>query len=91
MALDSKILSFYHNLLSIRDQLEISLEFLSSIFFHVPWIIDVKLIKTAKIPIIKLIVDTEITIKEEYFSEGYRHYLNRPIKNGGNVSIDLTI
>ena len=91
MALDDKILQFYQYLPSIRDQLEAALEYLSCLLEAIPWITKIKLIKTAKIPIIKMNIDTEIAVKEQFFSEVYRKYLNRPIKYGGTVCIALTI
>ena len=48
-------------------------------------------IKTAKIPIIKLIIDTSIPVREEYINEFYRESLNRNIDNHGLVEVDITI
>lgn len=56
-----------------------------------PWVRGVKVIKTAAIPIIKLTVDTNVDVEEEYFTEEYREMLNRRIENGGEVHADLTI
>ena len=63
MALDDKILRLYQYLPTLRDQLEAALEYLSEIFGQIPWIVNAKCIKTAKVPIIKMIVDTEIPVK----------------------------
>lgn len=52
---------------------------------------NVKVIKTAAIPIIKLTINTEVEVNEEYFTEEYREILNRKIENGGDVHADLTI
>ena len=91
IAIDDKILMYYHEVPTIRGKLEAALEFLSQLFSQVSWISNIKLIHKATVPLIKMIVNTEIPVQEQYIPEEYRKNLSKMIKNGGKVCIDLTI
>lgn len=84
-------MNYYPHQKTTREKLESALEFLSELFSHIPWIENVKLISKAFVPLIKLTINTEIPVTETFFSEDYKSLLNRIIKKGGKVSVDLTI
>ena len=52
---------------------------------------NIKLLSKATVPLIKLTIDTEAPVIEEFFPPEYKKKLNRTIKKGGKVCVDLTI
>lgn len=92
IAVDEKILSQFQPFLPhARDQMEAALDFLTDLFKRLVWITFIEPIKSARVPVIKLVIDTNTPVLEDFFSLQDRMYLSRKIPNGGKVSIDLTI
>lgn len=71
--------------------MQAALDFLTEAFGSLAWVTHIEPIKSARVPVIKLIIDTHIPVMEEFFPLHDRIYLSREINNGGKVSIDLTI
>lgn len=74
-----------------KSQMSTAFQFMGQVFESLPWVSKVKVIKTAAIPIIKLVINTEIDVTQQFFTEEYQEILNRKIENGGEVHADLTI
>ena len=73
------------NFLPEHERVPAGLEWLEELFSCYPCFMDIKVIKTAAIPVIKLTIDTSSTfISSEYSS------LNRP-HNSGKIKADITI
>jgi DNA polymerase sigma len=88
IAVDNSIL-MYMDFLPENEKIRASLEKLEELFLTQPWITEIKFIKTAAIPLIKLTVDTRLPFFDPSIGEMYFE-LNRA-HNCGPINADITI
>lgn len=64
IAINQKILSYFSMYEDRQIQMSSAFEFMGEVFESLPWVSNVKIIKTASTPIIKLTVNTEVKVEE---------------------------
>jgi DNA polymerase sigma len=62
IAINEKILKYFERFHDKKNEMNAALDFMSSLFESVPWISKQKVIKTASIPIIKLVIHTDVEV-----------------------------
>jgi DNA polymerase sigma len=62
IAINEKILKYFSKYNDIKNEMNAALDFMSEIFESLAWVSKQKVIKTASIPIIKLVVHTDIEV-----------------------------
>jgi DNA polymerase sigma len=62
IAINERILRYFEKFHEKKNEMNAALDFMSSVFESIPWISRQKVIKTASIPIIKLIIHTDIEV-----------------------------